>query len=209
MSNMKDFKSIADDMMSGIAVSERLKAQTLSKCAKKRRLVRTVLAPAAAAAVVLVCVLAVSAPQPDGEDTPNVMMATETASALMAGQERDATPEQAGEFLDGALLMPGYAPEGFTLHGIRLAEDGAYKRATITFSDGESYYVIIEETRQAASTSEGFKSADINGINGYVKSSGSAARPDTEAHWEVEGVHYAVTGSINEEEAVKIARSMK
>lgn len=209
MSNLKDFKSIADNMMSGVAASDRLKADTLRRCVKRRKPARVILAPAAAlAAVVLVSVIALSLPQPGQDNSPNIMMATETASALMTGQEGQATQQEAEVFFGEGFMMPEYTPEGFTLNSISLKSAG-YKQVTLSFLSETGSYVVIEDKARETGGFEGFKSADINGAQGYVKSSDNADLPDTEAHWISKDAHYAVIGSITESEALSIARSMK
>lgn len=209
MSNMKNFKSIADDVMSGVAVSGRLKAQTLQKCVKKHRLMRAVLVTATSlAAVVLVCVIAISLPKSGGDNTPNIMMATDSASPLMTGQESSVTEEEAGTFFGEGLLTPQYAPRGFALQSISLTGDDSYKQVTLVYSDGANSYAVTEEKPYVSGGFEGFGSADINGVEGYIKPA-AAGPPDAEVHWTLEEAHYAVTGSISESEALAVARSMK
>jgi hypothetical protein len=206
MNSIKDFKSIADEIMSGISAGEPLKAKTMGRIKKARaRFYIPAISAACAAAAIIALVLAVFQPGP-GSDLPGVMSATDSEPYAAVTAEKGISDAKA--VLQGLFLEPGYAPPGFTLDSVSVSGEGEYARAELVFTDGKRAYLITEEKTPLSLTFEGYKSVDINGRQGYVKSNGGEL-PYTEVHWTEQGVHYAVTGSISEEDAIKVAISMK
>lgn len=206
MNSINGFKSIADEIMSGISASDTLKAKTMGRLKRTRAVLRLSLSAASAAVLLLVLSLTVFRPGA-GSDLPGVLSATDAASpyaAVTAPITLSGAEEEFGE----RFLKPDYTPAGFSLESVSVSGEEEYRAAVLSFSDGKWSYAITEEKAQSTLGFEGYKSTDINGRQGYVKSE-DGELPYTEVHWTEEGVRCAVTGSISEEEALKVARSMK
>lgn len=206
MSDIKDFKSIADEVMSGIKADEALKAKTLRSCKRKALPVKFI--PAAAFAVVAAAIMiAVIFSPGGGSNIPNVMMASESPGISVSAQP--ATVEDASAALGSAFLEPGAGPEGFSMQGIDVISESGYVFVTIQFSDGVRSYLIIEEKTQMPLKFEGYEITDVNGTQGHLKSSVAGGITETEVHWIKDGVHYTIMGELSDNEALDIARSMK
>jgi hypothetical protein len=97
------------------------------------------------------------------------------------------------------------------------------EKVVLSYAAGERSFIIIE---QKSSEKEGFlnfETIDINGMEGYLKpeigdsdglpeNGGKETRTeiaDTELHWFKDDVHYSISGMITQEDAIKVARSMK
>lgn len=206
MSSIKHFKSIADEIMNGVDADETLKAKTLRRCETKPSPFRKLVPAAAFAVIAAVTIIAVTL-TPGGEsDIPNVMMASSSPGANVSVQPADI--EDAKDALGASLLEPEYVPEGFSMQQTDVINENGYVYLTLQFTDRERSYLIIEEKTQIPLEFEDYKAADVNGIQAYIISA-SGGELQTEVHWIIGGVHYAVMGQISEEEALSIARSMK
>lgn len=170
---------------------------------------------------------------------PNIFSATSGQTEIMPGQSdvniqnepgtiKDwlfNTMEEAAKNFGSAFLVPSFIPEGFTQGTIYASGTDSMKaeKVILGYAAGERSFMIIE---QKSSEKEGFlnfKTIDINGTEGYLKpetrdsdglpeNGGKEAGTeitDTELHWFKDGVHYSVSGMITQEDAVKVARSMK
>ncbi len=230
--NIRDFKSIADECMKDIKVSEELKDKTLMCCQKKRNInlnirVNRLLVPAASFVLILATVGVLNLLPPKtgtGEDNaaqPNIMAATDNAMEvapgqttvdILSGSDSEAieswsvtNPDEARKIFGDAFIMPGYIPEGFKLEEILAS---GYKgemadKIILNYVKEELSFSITEETKALEDEFSGYKKIDINGVSGYLKEDG------TEVHWFLDGVHYSVAGHISSDEALRVAASMK
>jgi hypothetical protein len=109
-----------------------------------------------------------------------------------------------------------HLPESFKLDKIYASGVGEHTAAKIvlSYSNGDKSFLVIEEKTEMQNGFDNFKKIDINGTTGYLKP-GTAGEGDntdtmdTDPHWFKNETHYSVMGLISEDEAVKIARSMK
>jgi hypothetical protein len=117
------------------------------------------------------------------------------------------TPDEAKASFGQGFLIPSYTPGRVALSGIQASghrQESATK-VVLSYVYGEISFMVIEEKDTSTMGLHHFKSVDVNGAPGYLKTGES----DTELHWITNGVHYVVTGQIKEAEAMKVAKSMK
>lgn len=230
----KEFRCVADEAMRDINAGRELKERTLRQCMKKKHKPVGWLLTAAACFVLTLGVLNITGllqfgPRHNNMGDPQIMLAQPgMESNIMPGTDNGTLPESAvvtdwvletpGEaetVFGDAFLLPAYIPENYKLAEVHASGDGntAYK-IVLTYFAGERPLLIIEDKTERRLGFAGYKQVDINGTAGYSKpepagEESSAGDPDTEVHWFKNGVHYSVFGRITEEEAVKIAASMK
>lgn len=236
VSSLKDFRNIADEIMSGINVGDELKRKTLMRLREKRRVhINKALIPAACLGVLLTAIgisgilplhrgdTGVNPMAESGgvqtpfltEDTPTGGEKNNPGSDAEVGWRVESLDEAKNSFGD-FFLTPAYVPEGFTQSGINASgtlEDPAL-RVEMSYASGERSFVIIEDKNSPLIDFTGFETVDINGYDGYLKAARpdnykAAAAHDTELHWHANGVRYAVAGQISGEEALRIANSME
>lgn len=242
MTELKDFKNIADEIMMEIKAGESLKEKTLSQCMKKRNASGRKLL-AAAACLILVfgfTQLYLKMPQtPSAKERNNqemnIMAApgnnAETVGTSMdtvseAGAVREWTPGtilEAGEAFGKEFLKPAAIPEGFKIGGISASGKvtGSADKIILNYIANDRSFMIIEEKAETAEGGfDNYRTVDINGVTGYIKS-GAGVEPgktagnedievsEAEIRWFENGVRYAVTGLITEAEALDITLSMK
>ncbi len=236
MSDIKDFKKIADESMFDINVTEEMKNKVLEKCNEKQRTRMPVLKLAAVAAcgVVVVGVLhftgALKPVPPDGYQNrtyenqqrgifsaPNDQEAVPGQSDISIMNEPFAAREWQPDSLEEAersfgegFLIPYYIPEGYKQIGIYASgtESGTVK-IIINYSADEQFFAIVEQKTEEVRESSGFEAVDINGTEGYVMSDNAGTITYTQLYWSDDGVMYTISGAMTKEEAVRIARSMK
>lgn len=230
MSSIRDFKKIADENMVDIKVSDQLKEKTLNKCRKKASVrMSKYLVPVACAAVILVTInLLGTLPKkdniPEQEFATDMQIMTESTnkdsifaveSTVSPSSVDEKTkkwalglPEEAQKAFGTEFLTPEYIPKSFQREGIQAfgQDEQNADKIILNYFDGTQSFLIIEEKIEKPNSFTGYKSIDINDTNGYVK---NESKLDTEVHWYKEGVHYSVAGQISEEEAIKVALSMK
>ncbi|MDB4868400.1 MAG: hypothetical protein JWR03_2733 [Cohnella sp.] len=117
------------------------------------------------------------------------------------------TPDEAKASFGQGFLIPSYTPGRVALSGIQASghrQESATK-VVLSYVYGEISFMVIEEKDTSTMGLHHFKSVDVNGAPGYLKTGES----DTELHWITNGAHYVVTGQIKELEAMKVAKSMK
>lgn len=235
MSDLKEFRSIADGYMSDIVADSRLKEKVLAGCGKKHQAPIGKLLAAAACFVLILGALNFSGllqlrTQPQENINPESYIAEPGFNTLAADAVQDnalvspsgiqswelESPEAAKKVFGGSFLQPSYIPESFKLYGIFASGDGnRAQEILLQYRDGERYFMVVENRQTAEATGlNNYESIEINGVKGYKKAvtsglGGSEAAADTEVHWFRDGVHYAVSGQITGEEAVRIAEGMK
>lgn len=235
---MEDFKRIADEAMSGITVSEELKRKTLERCIRRKAVPLSKFLVPAACFLLILCVVNFSgilqknpfidgneSTQPEGiitahssENAENFSLQNDDMTVdLFAEKEREIkTLEEARDSFGDAFLTPSYVPENYKLAYIRASgpDENTADRVVLNYSDGNRSFSVIQEKVSMQQELTGFKTVDINGIAGYLRALPVDAGenkdvPGAEIHWFKEGVHYSITGSLTEDEAIRIASSME
>ena len=129
---------------------------------------------------------------------------------------QDEAKKQFGEFL----LVPSYIPDEFILDKIYASgkqEEEQNRTATsivLTFISDEKSFLINQEKSSFQDEFIGYKTVDINGVNGYLIRGASDIDESldgviTELHWFLNDVHYSVSGQITENEAIQVACALK
>lgn len=216
----KDFKRIADEAMEGIKATDRLKRETLRRCAEKRRRM-----PAARTLAYAACILAVLVSAkvsglfgtaPDQEAPPNILMQTGVpfiSTEPGPGEEAEwlvGSYEEAKELFGEDLETPAVLPSGSKLDRIDVTGTGGEDVTKAVFSytaEGGSFILVAERTELFPEYA-GFEETDLNGVTGYIRSSESG-KPDTELYWFKNGIRYSIIGSVTKDDAVQTALSMQ
>lgn len=235
--NIRNFRTIADEMMDDIRVDSMLKNKTLQRCMTKRPVQISKLL-AAAACVVLIFGFANRSgflllninPGDTGNQEMNIMAASNEGVDTLLGQPSDSMLEESGVVEDWQIktlaeaenifvddfLIPSTIPENFKLETIFASGKSreAVEKITLSYFDGDRSFLIIEQKGQEQNMFVQYKQVEINGAGGYVKSDLSGGdqnvnSPVTELHWFKDGFHYSVAGLISEAEALEAAASMK
>ncbi len=236
MSSMKDFKNIADEIMSDINAGEELKKKTLMQCTKKRPVpVIRILVPAACFVFILAAVSmsGLLSHKPNkgelgnmGNENFSIMSGTGEGIEILPGETGNSTGlendkvknwtyktlEEASKGFGEFFLAPSFIPEDFELEQVYAegSNDKEVTKVVISYLSGDKSFLIIEEKTDLQSGLMNFQAVDINGTKGYSKPYIEGGEiPDAEIHWFKDGIHYSVCGLITEEEAINIARSMK
>jgi len=234
---MKDFKGIADDMMRKIEVTDELKEKTLNRCIKKKHVpVYKYLAPVACL-ILIFGALKMSDILPSklqtGEDrnieiTP--MIGNDNETQILPGENNNNTSiefntvtkwqiktlDDAKKRFGDSFIVPSHIPENFELDKIQGTgtEDLLANKIVLNYSSGDKLFLVIQEKTIMQLGFVDFKEIEINGTKGYLKpnlleNDKNIKNLDTELHWFKDGIHYSVMGLITEQEAIKIAESMK
>lgn len=227
---MKDFKKIADEIMKEIYVTDELKQKTLMRCKQKKLYHRSKLLIPAACLILILGIVNITGLLPTifkGGDEQNsefnILMesndnvytpfnhpdstAGPDSSSLKIWQLEDL--EKAKKSFGDSFLVPSYVPAGFKLDNIQAygyQQDSADKIVLNFISVEKSFSIIEDKNVPSENHFTGYKSIDINGIEGYVIGTNDSY---AEIHWIANKVHYMVAGSIPEDEAISIAKSMK
>lgn len=233
MSKINDFKSIADEVMNDINMSEELKEKTLIRCTKKRQVpISKFLIPAACLLLIFgmmnIFGLLPSKTQLGKEENTqfNIMAGTGEGIVTLPGQldpetGKDKnwllnTQEEAKKSFGSFFLTPSYITGSFKLDKIHASgtDQPTATKIVLEYFTSDKSFLIIQEKSELQNGFVNFKTIDINGTSGYLKPSVSdddanAEVQDTEVHWFKDGVHYSVMGLITEDEAIKVAISMK
>lgn len=198
MDKLENFKSIADEIMCEISVSEDLKRKTLAHCKKKKfTSVNKILIPAACIALMLGClnqsgVLHLKSHTPkekssdygvlmessDGEATkmaggPEAGQSPMTSTGLAANSWTLKTMEEARETFGPSFLTPSYYPKGFQLDQIQAsgADEKVANNITLSFISGEKSFFIMEEKSASQDAYRDYEIITMNGSRGYVNTS--------------------------------------
>lgn len=236
MDDMKSFRNISDGIMKDIVVTPELKYKTLQKC--KRRSYKPAIRVLVPAACVVLIVTAMAAsgrfpwssntvPErsseisimmeaaPGGDKQPQDSAGDVLKAAQAGGQVDYKSPEEARGAFGENLLVPGYIPEGFRLKSIGGFPKEGQKADKVVFNyeSGKVQLLITEEKIKVKNEFPGFRTVDINGVPGYVKTErikteDGTEQQRTELHWFGRDCRYSVGGQISEELAINIAKSM-
>lgn len=236
MSSLNGFRSDADRILNNITVTSELKEKTLKQFQEKRKgKTSRRLIPAACLAAALILVIAPGSPLsifhkvqsniPNPGETANILMADPNkpnteASTLPAGTEVSPAPsgnsmlldnlDEAKKYLDGAVLIPSNIPEGFELHSIQAvsSENGTVENIYLLYTLKDRDFVISMEKGKEWKDFSEYKDVDINSSTGHIKSY-NPGQEISELRWFAGDVLYTVEGSLSEEEAIRIAKSLK
>ena len=117
----------------------------------------------------------------------------------------------AESFWGGKLLMPSYIPDGFELTDISLPKsDSKEIYVKLNYSFKNIYFKVLQN-KNTTSTSYTGKVVDINGSKAYITKSKDISNPSiitTEIDFIKNNVQYNITGNLQEDELVKIAKSI-
>lgn len=234
MNKMRDFKNIADDIMKDIKVDEDLKKKTLEKSLKKNNMpISKVLIPAACFLLIIGTVniahiLPLKNPkiQTEYSDTNIISSVGETESAsedsninILNAEEKSwaiDTFDDAKRNFGNAFLVPTYIPEDYDIEEITASglEEGNASKIIINYFLESKSFLIIQEKIQIENELVNYGKVDINGTIGLLKENILISNKyentiNTELYWSKDGINYSITGLITQEDAIKIARSMK
>ncbi len=228
MSEIRDFKKIADEAMCDINVTEAMKDEVMSRSRERKRhtgmpLLRV--AAAAACGVLIFGILHLTGTlKPNDniitqDDQPNIFSATvnqpESAQQPIDGmlnepriqRRQPALPEEAARSFGEGFLIPSYIPDGFKPIDIYVSGTDKENADSVIFnySAGERSFQIMEQRSTKSFEFPDLEAIDINGAAGYVNSQ----EQYTEVYWFSEEVRYSVSGMLAREDAIMIARSME
>ena len=210
MSDLSNFKNIADELMADIQVDKTLKDKVMSQCYKKRTVpIQRYLAQAACLVLILGLTTLLASRPPQAIPRDSSIPENYTLMIADAGLKPDQvawslrTIEEARMAFGDVFLTPSYMPEGYSLAEIQATGDkqGEANKILIHYQMHARTLTILEEKASILVDYSDYKIIDINGTTGYLK-------PD-ELHWFSNGTHYTVLGFMIEDEAVKTARLMK
>lgn len=145
-----------------------------------------------------------SAINPENTETPSL-------KASLSQSSKSISISDAENFWGGKLLMPSYIPEGFELTDISLPKIDSkevYVKLNYSF---KNIYFKISQNKSTTSTSYVGKIIDINGSKAYVTKNKDTSNPsilNTEINLVRNNVQYNITGNIQEDEIIKIIKSM-
>ncbi len=237
MSDIRDFRKIADEEMCDINVTEEMKNAVIDRCIKRwyTRMPVLRLAAVAACGVFIFSVLhftGVLKPNlpdlpdyqvkshenqqpgifavPDGEESLPGDSGISIMNEPFAEWQPDSL-EEAGRSFGEGFLAPTHIPEGYKLIGIYASgtEQGRADNIVINYNAGELTFVIIEQKTEEAGEYAGFETVDINGNSGYIISNNAGTVAFTQLYWADDGVMYTISGAMTKEDALETARSMK
>lgn len=235
MNKIRDFKNIADDIMKDVKVDEDLKKKTLQKCLKKNyRPINKVLIVAACFLLIIgIANISHILPLKNQENldiTPenNLMMSVDDTESipensgnniLNAEEEKswviDTLDNAKGDF-ESTFIIPTYIPEDYELEKINAYgfEEGKAYKIILNYFSGDKSFMIIQEKGQVENKFANYEEFDINGTIGFLNKNISTEGENEdsmniELHWFKDEVHYLISGLITQEDAIKVARSMK
>lgn len=228
MTQMKDFRRIADESMANVNVRAELKEKTLVKLYRKPNTVRFLVPALAAASIMLILGIAFwpESPQsmPEDGSTEMGIMQLKTLSSPLGAPENSrfmamdvnswsfVSVEEARDAFGEGFLTPGNIPLGFELESITgTGTEDQVENVTLTYSesassvDGLIRFITITQEKVASSWEYyGFEEVDLLGYTGYV----SASEETAELHFFLGSVRYDVIGQLQKDQAIAIAKSM-
>jgi hypothetical protein len=131
---------------------------------------------------------------------------------------RPGTIEEAKGYLGAAFKNPEYIPTGFKQSLVQVPVEMDKEGMDIMFGfekDNSLFTIILRKGASSLDHFVGTKEADINGVKAQLTSgklmAGSAevAPHFTQMRWLSDNTLYIIEGQISEEEAVKVAKSIK
>lgn len=142
--------------------------------------------------------------QQPGESTPSNEGSIGSELSQLITTQLDSV-EEATSVFGAELLVPGSAPEGFTLSGIVAAGMAGepVRDAVFTYVSGDKALTFAASRMEAAFPKELFAPTKVNGVAGFVFEQSEF----TELFWTVGDIHYSVSGPISADDAMKMAES--
>lgn len=228
MTNMKDFKSIADTALINLKVNDDLRRKTMKKLNSKRSSWhRMALVPASCAAVLTLVICAVvfyhggKSIQPDSDNSGiTTMMANDgvntdktpgntfTSDVQVLESWNLKTMDEVKEYMDGAALIPSYLPENSKLKEILAAGKKVGDPISIfmEFELNSRPFTISQNKGVTQKIENGdSEQIDINGIKASIDSNEFG----TTIRWYKNDFMYDIQGSLSKEEAIKVTKSLK
>ncbi|WP_163192535.1 DUF4367 domain-containing protein [Clostridium thermarum] len=155
---------------------------------------------------------------PAGASETSPVQSTEPYEGTGTPLYESGTLEAAKVYMGSKLKLPQYLPANYELNLVQVPADMSKKGmdVMISFEDRDRFFTIT--MRSGAFSLDGFvgsKVVDINGSSGEMTTGKLMAddieiAPDyTQLRWISDDVLYILEGQISEEEAVKVARSIK
>lgn len=230
MSDLKEFRNIADRVLCDMVADNALKEKVLSRCIKKPQVSFGKLLATAACFVLIIGVLNFSGllqsePEPEPDSNTEIFAVAEPGSdALAAGSQKSGinlspaevttwelfSMEEAKTVFGSTLLLPSYIPAGFKLEKTyALGDMNTAHEVRMHYISEEQSFLIIESKAAVEEELKGYKKIEINGTEGYLRTEAAEGGSETEIRWLADGVHCSVSGQITGEEAVKIAEAME
>jgi Domain of unknown function (DUF4367) len=235
LDSLKDFKSVADEIMEDITVSDKLKEKTLIKCRERteKRFIKTALVPTVCFSIVLFLIItrvpsvnlnnSHENPVNNGNEGASIMLAPDSTMMQGADSGKEITPEgpvvskniqtfeEAKNYLNVDALEPSYLPNGFKLieiYGVSNPDNGTRNLWIVYGAQDKSFTICVDGSSQWEIYDE-YMEIEINKIRGYMRSYKDNFNENAELRWFVNENLYTVEGAISEEDAVRVARSLK
>lgn len=216
LSELREFKNAADEILKDIHVTEDLKDKVRARC-KSGKKPMNYWSLISAASIVLIIALGglfgSFSPKPRGEQLAQdntIMMATQRAIARDAVWQAESLEEAEAAFGE-SLRIPGYIPEGYALEFIQVyGDDGEGALGVALHYTGNGQTLIIRQEKETSALElSSLSKIEKNGETYYVQWSEADATTHVTLHWLSEGIHYVISGPVSEEEVLNIALSMK
>lgn len=115
------------------------------------------------------------------------------------------TPQEARKLFGNDLLLPTQPPAGYTLSRIEATGMGDdVSRIVLFYEAGGKEVTFMADRSEAFIPVDMFTAIDVNGASGLV-----FAQPEmTELFWQQDGVQYAISGQLTQDEALELAGSV-
>jgi hypothetical protein len=124
--------------------------------------------------------------------------------------------EEARIYMEGKLLLPEYIPLNFMLEEVFVPtdKDKDNQEVKLSYSNADKSFSIIASKASFEQVMGVGKSVDINGVSAQLiekenKPSFAETAQVSKITWSINNILYTIDGNISEEEAIKIAKSMK
>lgn len=124
--------------------------------------------------------------------------------------------EEARIYMEGKLLLPEYIPLNFMLKEVFVPtdKDKDNQEVKLSYSNADKSFSIIASKASFEQAMVVGKSVDINGVSAQLiekenKPSFAETAQVSKITWSINNILYTIDGNIPEEEAIKIAKSMK
>lgn len=133
------------------------------------------------------------------------------AKASLSESSKPISMADAENFWGGKLLMPSYIPQGFELTDISLPKNDSkeiYVKLNYSF---KNIYFKILQNKSTTSTSYVGKTSVVNGSKVYITKNKDTSNPSiltTEINFVKNNIQYNITGNLQEDELIKIIKSI-
>lgn len=235
MSDINNFKKAADEILKDVKVSDDLKKKTLARCEEKRSGRGGLWIPAAVAAALMVAALTPSLQFWKNRLDNNIIMmeGLEDGKGDSKGYTskgnvskdpdggviyRAGTLDEARSYIGEGFKEPKYIPSGFKQSLVEVPADmkSMNKDVTLGFEgENRTFTIIMRRGSYSLDSFKGDKEVDINGAKAYLTTGKQMAGTEvvspvyTQMRWQAYDLLYILEGQISEDEALKVARSMK